>query len=346
MSKKPKSSATEKPPSWRDVITIHPAANLFPLMSAEALRELADDIKKQKGLTDSVAMWAPGDQTEGHEFQLLDGRNRLDAMELLGLPTIEQNSKTKKWEIKDLLCGNSHLLGMRSGSPVIYLYEFLKSEPLDGSGKEHREPSTDPYEYVLSVNKHRRHLDNAGRREWIAVELKRDPSRSDVVIAKHVGASDKTVATVRAEMEATSEIPKLNARTGKDGRKRTPPKAGKREGTGKDDKGKNDKGKDDKPDNPEDTGAQAGAGDDARAKGAVQANSNGNAQPLPKQQPKPATDTDTDTVRRLIVDLAAFGSKKIDHKKLAIALDGAILDKALDVLRQIKTHHVEAGAAA
>lgn len=41
---------------------------------------------------------------------------------------------------------------------------------------------------------------------------------SDVQIAKHVGATDKTVAKYRAAMEATSEIPKSETRTGKDGR--------------------------------------------------------------------------------------------------------------------------------
>lgn len=41
---------------------------------------------------------------------------------------------------------------------------------------------------------------------------------SDSQIAKHCGVSDKTVARVRRELEATSEIPKSNVRTGADGR--------------------------------------------------------------------------------------------------------------------------------
>ncbi len=50
---------------------VHPAANLFPLMSSEALRDLTDDIKA-KGLILPIMLW--------HE-QILDGRNRLLACE-------------------------------------------------------------------------------------------------------------------------------------------------------------------------------------------------------------------------------------------------------------------------
>ena len=41
--------------SWRDRLKIHPAAELFPLMSADELRELGEDIKKN-GLRDRVAV--------------------------------------------------------------------------------------------------------------------------------------------------------------------------------------------------------------------------------------------------------------------------------------------------
>jgi len=41
---------------------------------------------------------------------------------------------------------------------------------------------------------------------------------SDSQIAVHVGVSDKTIAKYRADLESTSEIPKSNSRTGRDGR--------------------------------------------------------------------------------------------------------------------------------
>ena len=39
--------------SWRDVLLIHPAADLFPRMSEPELRALGEDIKKQ-GLRDKI----------------------------------------------------------------------------------------------------------------------------------------------------------------------------------------------------------------------------------------------------------------------------------------------------
>ena len=65
-------------PSWRDFLPVHPAANLFPLMSPEELRKLGEDIDKN-GLKLPIALWrAPGSEAPA---QLLDGRNRLDAIE-------------------------------------------------------------------------------------------------------------------------------------------------------------------------------------------------------------------------------------------------------------------------
>ncbi|MGO8924849.1 MAG: hypothetical protein ACLQF4_18170, partial [Xanthobacteraceae bacterium] len=41
---------------WRGVLPVHPAADLFPLMSEAELRELADDIGKQ-GQCDPVSLY-------------------------------------------------------------------------------------------------------------------------------------------------------------------------------------------------------------------------------------------------------------------------------------------------
>src|SRR5687767_859149 len=68
--------------SWRDVVRIHPAADLFPLLSREQLIELGEDIKKN-GVQEPVRLI----ELDGDEL-LLDGRNRLDAMEAVGLPVI------------------------------------------------------------------------------------------------------------------------------------------------------------------------------------------------------------------------------------------------------------------
>ena len=44
--------------SWRDVIKVHPAADLFPMMSEAELRELGEDIKKN-GLKTDIIFWSP-----------------------------------------------------------------------------------------------------------------------------------------------------------------------------------------------------------------------------------------------------------------------------------------------
>ncbi len=48
-------------------------------------------------------------------------------------------------------------------------------------------------------------------------------TESDRKIAAHVGTTDKTVASARARMEATAEIPQLDTRTGADGKTRKMP---------------------------------------------------------------------------------------------------------------------------
>jgi hypothetical protein len=76
----------------------------------------------------------------------------------------------------------------------------------------------DPYEYVLSANLLRRHLTAEQKRELIAKVLKANPGKSNLQIAKQVKADDKTVASVRADMVARSEIPNVEVRTDARGR--------------------------------------------------------------------------------------------------------------------------------
>ena len=63
------------------MLPVHPAAELFPRMSPDELKALAEDIKKN-GLKIPVTVW----RGNGGRMQLLDGRNRLDAMEAVGIP--------------------------------------------------------------------------------------------------------------------------------------------------------------------------------------------------------------------------------------------------------------------
>ena len=131
MSRKPKSPDDRV--SWRDLLPIHPAAELFPLMSPDELRALADDIK-QHGLRHPAIFI----EDENRVFAVLDGRNRLDALELLG---------------EEITLTNSSIF-------------------------EERPSDIDPYAYVISANIHRRHLTAEQKRDLIAKVLKATPEKS------------------------------------------------------------------------------------------------------------------------------------------------------------------------
>jgi hypothetical protein len=186
--------------SWRDVLPVHPAADLFPLMSDDELKTLGEDIKKN-GLRTPIILWAEGfaDHPDDTEWQLLDGRNRLDAMELVGLPVVED-----------------HKLVCRRDRDLRYLV---------GRGDRRTSPVANPHDYVISANIHRRHLTAEQKRDLIAKVLKAKPEASNRAIAKQVKADDKTVGKVRRELEATAEIPQLDKTTGEDGRARTTKRA-------------------------------------------------------------------------------------------------------------------------
>lgn len=70
--------------SWRDSYPVHPAADLFPMMSPEELQALGEDIK-QNGLMSAIVLWT--DDGRDSPTYVLDGRNRLDAMEAVGIDT-------------------------------------------------------------------------------------------------------------------------------------------------------------------------------------------------------------------------------------------------------------------
>jgi hypothetical protein len=179
---------TQATKSWRDDTPVHPAAELFPLMSEPELRELGEDIKKN-GLTSPIVLWQADPKAPE---QLLDGRNRLDAIELVTGKPVEIGAPS-------LMAGDDFLAPDR----VVTL-----------------DKSVEPYAYVISANIHRRHLTAEQKRELIAKLLKATPEKSNRQIAETVKADHKTVASVRAEKESIGEIPQLKERTGKDGKTR------------------------------------------------------------------------------------------------------------------------------
>jgi hypothetical protein len=179
--------------SWRNALPIHPAAELFPLMMPDELKALGEDIKKH-GLKIPVAVW----RRKGEPLQLLDGRNRLDAMELVGLKP--------EFVSEEKFC----------------FFTFDKEWEFSGAAQETAvyECEADPWAFVVSANINRRHLTAEKKRDVIADLLKAQPEKSNRQIAEQIKADHKTVASVRAEKEATGEIPQLEKTIGKDGKAR------------------------------------------------------------------------------------------------------------------------------
>jgi hypothetical protein len=179
---------------WQEMVKIHPAAEMFPMMSPAELEELARDISDH-GLRNGIVFWTPEDLSgkRPEEIYLLDGRNRLAAIELAYTKAAEREEA-----LRDAIYINPEQERCAS---------LLRSE-------------TDPYAYVVSVNIRRRHLDAEQKRGIIAKLLKENPERSDRATAQIAGVSHHTVAAVRAEAEGTGQIAQLDKRTGADGKER------------------------------------------------------------------------------------------------------------------------------
>jgi DNA-binding Lrp family transcriptional regulator len=174
-------------------LPIHLAAELFPLMSPDELRVLGADIIKN-GLTSPIVLWRAS--PEG-QLQLLDGRNRCDAVELITGKPVEIDA------------------------PSIMAGEFLATDRvivLDGR-------SVDPWVYVVSANIHRRHLTIEDKNRLIVELLKADPTKSNRQVAKVVGASHPHVAKVREKAERAGDVETVTTSVDTKGRKQPAKKA-------------------------------------------------------------------------------------------------------------------------
>lgn len=167
------------PTSWRDVLPVHPAANLLPRMSDAELKELGADIFANGLHTPVVILLNDEDGSE----QLLDGVNRLDAMERADIEVVKDGR---------------------------FNYDRILHQHIHGN--------TDPVGFVLSVNLYRRHLSNDQKTELIQKILPLKPTASDRQIASMTGTSHPKVAKVRRDLEAGGKIPTSPTRTDKRGR--------------------------------------------------------------------------------------------------------------------------------
>jgi hypothetical protein len=157
-------------------------------MSTDGLLVLGKDIIKTGRLTSKIALWRADPKSPLH---LLDGRNRLDAIEMAAGKPVE------------------------IGAPSIMAGDFLDIDAvieLDGC-------KVDPWAYVASANMQRRHLTAEDKRQVIANLIKALPEKPDRQIAAMLGVSHHTVGTVRAEMEGRGQIAHVETRVDTRGRK-------------------------------------------------------------------------------------------------------------------------------
>jgi hypothetical protein len=104
---------------WRDHWKVHPAADLFPLMSESELRELGEDIKAN-------GLISPLIKCEGK----LLGRNRLDAMELVGLKLhVAVNEITPGDPYDYVLSANLHRRHLTGEQKRELIAKVLKAKP-------------------------------------------------------------------------------------------------------------------------------------------------------------------------------------------------------------------------
>jgi hypothetical protein len=159
--------------SWREVLPVHPAAELFPSMSEAELRELGDDIKK-RGQRVPVTIFQP----VGMEpKQLLDGCNRLDAMAMVELPIIKSDGTLDDRVVK---------------------FEHAYADPARGG--------VDPFAYVLSANIHRRHLTAEQKNELIDKLIKANPEKSNRQLAEHAKVGHPRIARRRKRLEDKRDV--------------------------------------------------------------------------------------------------------------------------------------------
>ena len=183
--------------SWRDLVKVHPAADLFPMMADDDLAALGKDIM-ENGLKQRVTLWTPesvitlrSHRRPPKELYLIDGRNRLAAIELSIADPVE------RWG---------------------YIESVLDPKSRSTPATLLAEDQADPWSYVISANIHRRHLTGEQKRELIDTLLKAKPERSDRATAKIARTDNKTVASRRADLVTREEIPHVETRRDSAGR--------------------------------------------------------------------------------------------------------------------------------
>jgi hypothetical protein len=168
-------AVTKNTPSltWRNILPTHPAAKEFVAPTPTDLKKLADDIAAN-GLQNKVKLqWRDGVRI------LLDGRSRLDALEMNGR-TIDLDDTS--------------------------IFEVVAE-------------SVDPVAYVIGANILRRHLTDKQRQNLLIKLIARTPEKSDRRIGKEIGVDHKTIAKARARGRDVGTVPHVGTRIDSKGRR-------------------------------------------------------------------------------------------------------------------------------
>ena len=163
-------------PTWRDRFRVHPSADVFPMMSDEDLQKLGEDIKANGLKSPLVFCWVESGTLQAHRC-LIDGRNRLEAMERVGVR-----------------------LHVRSGGLPANLRGKEAAVIMDG----------DPVAHIISLNIHRRHLSKQQQVELIIAAHAAAKPRNDCEVSK--GGRGK-VDEVKAAVVASAETVGISKRT-------------------------------------------------------------------------------------------------------------------------------------
>jgi hypothetical protein len=190
--------------SWREHVKVHPAADLFPMMSDEELNELGNDIA-ENNLKNGVVLWTPEQlgktgRKGPKEVYLLDGRSRLEAIERAFKDDPERQAEA---------IANALYIDRQPGCATL-LYG-----------------DDDPFAYVVSANVRRRHLSAEDKRDLIIALLKANPERSDRSIAKIADSNRTTAGQIRRDLEQKGDVSIIDTRIDSAGRQqpaRKPPR--------------------------------------------------------------------------------------------------------------------------
>jgi ParB-like chromosome segregation protein Spo0J len=178
---------------------VHPAAELFPMLAGDELRDLAEDIRAH-GLHEPLWVWDDPDRGP----VLLDGRNRLAACKLAGVrPTTRAYAGDELDALEFVISWNVKRRHLTAGQKAAVAYESL---PLFEAATAKREAERKRREIDAQRNKTgagRHQSKNDGGQSSPA--RKRAPRSSDKA-AKKSGASGRSTARYKRIAEQAPDL--------------------------------------------------------------------------------------------------------------------------------------------